>query len=397
VSDTVTLKYVSDNSFREMTFVIGRGEETDEDRLAGELGTYRALDGSSGAPLHFDLDGPHAMLVVGKRGYGKSYTLGVIAEELGRSPGVAPVIIDPMGVFTTLTEQADGEDVPAEVLDSPRITPDSLDPQSWCALLGLSPESGAGGLVWQAAQNESSLEGMSTAVEETDAPGEDKRAALNHIALAESWEIFDTDGLDAETLDTTEVTVIDVSGLDSAPMNAVARGVGESLYRARVREETTRLPWLLIDEAHTFFEGVAHSALQLILTRGRAPGVSLVLATQRPSAVPKVGISQSDILVSHRLTSHDDLEALRAAQPTYMNSSLDERMPTDPGEVVIIDDSTETVHAAQIRRRATPHGGGSPSATELLLSREEDAASSDDETDESHSDSQVVHEEAMDD
>ncbi len=361
-----------------MTFVIGRGE--DENELpSGKLGSYRALDGSHGADLYLDLDGPHAMLVVGKRGYGKSFTLGVIAEALGRTPGVAPTVVDPMGVFTTLAEDADGEPVPAEVIDEPRVTPDSLDPRSWCALLGLSPESGAGGLIWQAAQEESTIDGMHDHVTSTDAPSTDKRAAANHIRLADSWGVFDADGLDAQALGSHEITVVDVSGLDSAPMNAVCRGIGEALYRARVNETIDRLPWLLLDEAHTFYDGVAHSALQLILTRGRAPGVSLVSATQRPSAVPEVAISQSDILISHRLTSHDDLDALQKAQPTYLNTSLDEQMPKEPGEVTVIDDSTETVHTAQIRLRDTPHGGESPSVSDRVCSPEEtgDARSND--------------------
>ena len=349
-----------------MSFVIGR-EEGVEVGPAGDLGSYRALDGSEGAPLHIDLDGPHAMLVVGKRGYGKSYTLGVIAESLARVEGVAPVIIDPMGVFGTLDEEADGEPVPTTVIDDPAVTPRSLDPKSWCALLGLSPESGAGGLVWQAASNCESLAAMRDHVEATDAPKTDKRAAMNHISLAESWGVFDEDGLTAADLGKSEITVVDVSRLDAAPMNAVARGIGEALYRARVDRDIPRLPWLLIDEAHTFFDGVARSALETILTRGRAPGVSLIMATQRPSVVPEVAVSQSDILISHRLTSEVDLEALAAAQPTYMNSSLGERLPTGPGEVVIVDDSTETVHTAQIRRRATPHGGDSPNASDVSI------------------------------
>ena len=213
-----------------MTFVLGR-EAENGDAPTGRLGSYRALDGSSGAPLFLDFDGPHAMLVVGKRGYGKSYTLGVVAEVLARTTAVAPVIIDPMGVFRTLSAS---ESVPATVVDSPAVAPDSLDPRSWCALLGLSPESGAGGLVWQAAQEESTLEDMRGAVETADAPGTDRRAARNHIDLADAWDVFDADGLDAATLGTSEVTVLDVSGLDAAPMNAVARGVGEALYRARV-------------------------------------------------------------------------------------------------------------------------------------------------------------------
>ncbi|WP_340101809.1 ATP-binding protein [Salinibaculum salinum] len=350
-----------------MTFVLGR-EGGISAGPVGHLGAYRALDGSEGAPLYVDVDGPHAGLVVGKRGYGKSYTLGVLAEGLARIRGVAPVVIDPMGVFDGLaagvTDEA-ADPVPARVVSEPTVAPSTLDPRSWCDLLGLDPESGAGGLVWQAAQRASTLSEMCTSVRETDAPTRDSRAALNHLSLAKSWGVFDAGGLSAAALAGEELIVVDVSGLDSAPMNALVRGIGETLYRARVEEEIQRLPWLLVDEAHAFFDGVAQTALRRILTRGRAPGVSLVLATQRPSAVPDVCISQSDILVSHRLTSQTDLDALTKVQPTYMTTSLEERIPTTPGDVVVVDDATETVHTARVRKRQTPHGGDSPRASDL--------------------------------
>lgn len=348
-----------------MTFVLGRGAADELERPSGDLGTYRALDGSAGAELRLDLDGPHAMLVVGKRGYGKSYTMGVIAEELAETDGIAPVVIDPMGVFESLGEGPEDATVPCSVVDDPVVTPSTLDSRSWCDLLGLSPESGAGGLVWQAAQETSTLPGMVDHVDVADAVEEDRRAALNHLSLARSWGVFGSDGLDRAELGDEGCTVLDVSGLEDAPMNAICRGVGESLYRARLTETLDRLPWLLVDEAHTFFGGVARPTLHRLLTRGRAPGVSLVCATQRPTAVSDVGVSQSDILVSHRLTASEDVEALARTQPTYMDSSLTERMPTDPGEVLIVDDSTETVHAATIRERSTPHGGGSPRVSEF--------------------------------
>ncbi|MFB6083219.1 MAG: ATP-binding protein [Halorientalis sp.] len=349
-------------------FVVGRDRGVDAGP-SGHLGAYRALDGSAGAPLHLDLDGPHAATIVGKRGYGKSYTLGVVAESLARAPGVAPVVVDPMDVFATLSRPVrDGAaPVAAEVIEEPTVAPAALDPRSWCALLGLPPESGAGGLVWRAASEADTLDGMCDHVDATDAPGSDRRAAINHVTMAESWGVFDADGLTATDLAGPEVTVIDVAGMATDPMNAVARGIGEALYRARETGTADRLPWLLLDEAHTFFEGVARSSLETILTRGRAPGVSLVMATQRPSAVPDVAISQSDVVISHRLTAEADLAALQAAQPTYVDDTLadDDRMPTDTGEVVVIDDSTETVHAARIRRRDTPHGGDSPSASDV--------------------------------
>jgi len=354
-------KYGADTATH-VTFVIGT---EDDSRPSGLLGTYRALDGSHGADLRLDFDGPHAVLVVGKRGYGKSYTLGVIAEELARTPGVAPVIVDPMGVFDTLGTTADGDPVPATVVTDPTVAPDALDPRSWCSLVGLSPESGAGTLLWRAAQESETLAGMRDHVDAADAARSARRAAGNHLALAGSWGVFDRDGVDATALGDGAVTVLDVSGLDAAPAGAVCRGVAEVLYRTRVNGTLDRLPWLLLDEAHVFFEGVAGGALRRLLTRGRAPGVSLVATTQRPGVLPEVALSQSDVLAAHRLTAGDDLDALRSIRPTYLDGTVEARLPTDPGGVLVVDDATETAHAARIRERDTPHAGETPSVTEL--------------------------------
>lgn len=347
-----------------MTFVLGREAGLSAGPSA-HLGHYRALDGSHGAPLHLDVDGPHVGMVVGKRGYGKSYTLGVLAEGLATTQGVAPIILDPMGVFDSM---ASGDTIPATVVTSPRIAPGTLDPRSWCALVGLSPESGAGGLVWAAAGATETLAAMREHVAAADAPGTDRRAARNHLDLAASWDVFEPEGLDSAALCEGECTVVDVSGLDPAPMNAVLRGIAAGLYRARVEGTVQRLPWLLVDEAHAFFGGVARPALETLCTRGRAPGVSLVAATQRPSALPDVAVSQADLLVAHRLTAGPDVEALARTQPTYLRHSIAERLPEEPGAVLVVDDATETVHTATIRERETSHGGGSPRARDVAVS-----------------------------
>jgi len=341
--------------------VIGRQEDATDGPVA-DVGTYRAVDGSEAEAVALDVDRPHAVSVVGKRGYGKSYTLGVLAEELARTDGVAPVVVDPMGAFAGLeadVETSDVQEVPARVVADPAVPASSLDPPSWCALLGLPPESGAGALVWQAATAADTLAGMVADVESADAPAADVRTAVNHLELAGTWGVFGPDGLTADALNTDAVAVLDVSALDPAPMNAVVRAVGETLYSARLAGDVGRLPWLLVDEAHTFFDGVADDGLRRILTRGRTPGVSLVLATQRPNDVPAVALSQSDVLVAHRLTSGEDRATLREARPETSEAVLVERLPDTPGEAVLVDDTTESVHAVRIRRRHTPHTGAS--------------------------------------
>jgi len=352
-----------------VTHVLGRRDSDDalDSSPTGYLGHFRARDGSPGAEVRVDLDRPHVGLVVGKRGYGKSYTLGVLAEELARADGVVPVVADPMGIFGSLA------DLGAAVVDRPRVRADALDPRAWCDLLGLAPDAPAGALVWQAAAARSTLAGMRAFVADADTKAEraTRRAADNHLALAESWDAFDPDGLAATDLldapsatGTSAGTVLDLSGLDPGPANALVRGVAGGLYEYCVREYPDRLPWLLVDEAHAFFEGVGSPALRTAVTRGRQPGLSLVAATQRPAALPGVAVSQADLLFAHRLTSRADLDALAAARPTYLGASIEERLPDAPGEVLLVDDVTESAHAVRVRERETPHGGGSPRASD---------------------------------
>lgn len=335
--------------------VIGRERERGP---TARLGHYRARDGSHGAPVDVDLDSPHAGLVVGKRGSGKSYTLGVLLEGVAAADGLAPVVADPMGAFEPLA----GADIDATVVE-PRVRADSLGPRAWCSLVGLSPERGAGALVWQAATERATLSGMADWVADADADATARRAAANHLSLAASWGVFDADGLSLQGLCDGGVTVLALDGVDSAPANAVLAAVASALYDARVAARTPRLPWLVVDEAHAFTDGVAERALRRLLTRGRQPGVSCWLATQRPSALPSVAVSQADLVLTHRLTSERDIAALTDARPTYLEGELGNRLPTATGEALVVDDVTESTHHVQVRERRTPHGGGSPRAS----------------------------------
>jgi hypothetical protein len=345
----------------------------------GRLGRYRATDGSAGAPVGVDLDHPHVGLVVGKRGYGKSYTLGVLAEATARADGVAPVVVDPMGVFAGLAADATPSDpardvtspasvdpVPAAVR-RPTVAPGALPARAWPALLGLARDSPAGSLCQHVAGRapaDATLAEWAARAADGDATRAARRTVCNELRRAADWGVFAPDGLRAADLLAGEATVLDCSRLSDPALNAVVRAVAVGLYRHCVRETPARLPWLLVDEAHACFDGIAGPALETVLTRGRAPGVSLVAATQRPGALPDVAHSQADLLVAHRLTATPDIDALEAVSPTYLRGSLAERLPTDPGTALVVDDTTESVHGVRVRTRATPHHGESPRASE---------------------------------
>jgi hypothetical protein len=301
------------------------------------------------------MDRPHAGLVVGKRGSGKSYTLGVLAEELAATEGVVPVVLDPLDAFAGLEECG----FRTRKL---RVRATAIDPRAWCELLGLEPTAPAGSLVWRAASERDSLGEMRSFVDDADVPVSTARAARNHLDLAASWGVFDESGVDPSAL-AVRPTRLSLSGLDPGPANAVVRAVLVGCHRARLGGTFDGLPWLLLDEAHAFVGGVAEPALRRVLTRGRAPGTSLVLATQRPSALPEVAASQADVVVAHRLSGRADREALERARPAAARVAPDRR-PTEPGDALLFDDAGESVHAVRVRERETTHGGASPRVSE---------------------------------
>ncbi|SNR40742.1 ATP-binding protein [Halorubrum vacuolatum] len=356
-------------------YVLGR----DGDPTAGptvHLGEFLARDGSTGAAVGVDADRPHAAVVVGKRGAGKSYTLGVIAEGLADAPGVAPVIVDPMGVFGGL--EALGGDVIA-----PQVRPATLPPAVWPDLLGLDPAGAPGGLLWRVVAETvdrragpASIAAFRDRLSEMDAPEETRRVVRNHLDLAASWGVFDPAAPPVTELLGGDPTVIDLAGTPEVAAGAVVSSLARGLYDACVEGDAPRLPWLLIDEAHAYFGGIADPALRTVLTRGRAPGVSLVCATQRPEALPPVAISQSDLIVAHRLTAERDVDRLREAEATYLDGSLAARLPEGVGEALVVDDATEEAHTVRVRERRTPHGGSSPRASEVEASTVSDRRSS---------------------
>jgi hypothetical protein len=133
--------------------------------------------------------------------------------------------------------------------------------------------------------------------------------------------------------------------------------------------------WLFIDEAHVVApEGVpspAREALVEYVKRGRDAGLSLVMATQQPSAVDDRILSQVNVTFSHRLTFQSDIQAAINRVPTKLLGGLklkgvelsnfgDMLRLLDSGQCFIGDHNTSRAVLMSVRPRVTSHGGYSP-------------------------------------
>ena len=79
-------------------------------------------------------------------------------------------------------------------------------------------------------------------------------------------------------------------------------------------------------------------------------------------------MTQSDVVISHRVTSQPDIEALNQIMQTYLSSSIQQNMnnlPNLKGSAIILDDNSERIYSMRMRPRFTWHGGEAPTAVKI--------------------------------
>jgi uncharacterized protein len=392
--------------------------------------------------LYMDVAKSHVVLVAGKRGSGKSYTLGVITEEMANLPpetsnNLSALIFDTMGIFWTMKFKNDKEkplldswnlkskNLPIKVFapfgkieeyKEKNIPVDKefalkaseLEPEDWVLTFNLTMTSQEGTLI-SSVITELKEKGEDYNLEEIqkeiqkfpNTSQESKNIASSLFRAADTWGIFSkskssqdhgTEITDLITPGTTSIIDLSVYGsVGSFNVRALVIGlVSRKLFKQRIdsrkREEIqaiqhgldylsyqmereTPLIWIFIDEAHEFLPRTgktpATDSLVQLLREGRQPGISLVLATQQPGQIHRDVMTQSDIVISHKVTSKPDIDALNEIMQTYLLQKIQKSLndlPSLKGSAIILDDNSERIYPMRMRPRLTWHGGESPAA-----------------------------------
>lgn len=381
--------------------------------------------------IQMDVTRPHILLVCGKRGSGKSYVAGVVAEEITLLPpdirnNLSVLMFDTMGIYWSM-KQANSKDasllkhwgmkpkglpirliVPAgyaQAYEDTGIKVDKtltlpvgeLTATDWILTFGFSPIDEYGivieRVIKQVKDRYDQVYGIEdilyTIQADKKIDPKIKDALSNRFLAAMDWGVFGKRGTSVQELFRPGgITVIDVSHFTSIShgwsvkamvVGLLSRKIFQSRLVARKAEEfqvmsgekkkSIPMIWVMIDEAHQFLpaEGTTAAAepLHTLIKQGREPGISLLMITQRPNRLHEDALSQSDLVISHRLTAQKDLEALRGIMQTYMMEDIQEYINTLPrkkGTAIVLDDNSERIYALQVRPRFSWHAGGSPSA-----------------------------------
>ncbi|MGM5479860.1 MAG: ATP-binding protein [Nanobdellota archaeon] len=399
------------------------------------MGTTTALSNN----VHMDVAGAHVVFICGKRGGGKSYTMGAIAEgfhllDQAIKQNLSVILLDTMGVYWTmkypnyqdkeLLEKwgLKPESIPVKIFTPEKyyhiykkqgiptdvpftMVPSDLDPDDWCNAFRVDKYSAEGILInrtildLKKEQETFQIKDVVSAIKKDDeSEKEDRDAVTSMFLMADNWGVFSDHGTPLHELAKGgQISVLDVSCYATMPggwdVKALMVGlVGQRLFVERMKyrkseeygsvtsatnfftsqkKERQDMPlvWLVIDEAHEFIphDGKVAStdALVTIMREGRQPGISLILATQQPGKIHTDVMTQSDTVLSHRITAKMDVEALSLIMQSYMRDGLTkelDKLPREKGAGVLFDDNNEKMYPIRVRPRFTWHGGSSPTA-----------------------------------
>ncbi|MBS3112149.1 ATP-binding protein [Candidatus Woesearchaeota archaeon] len=399
-----------------------------------KMGTTTSLSNK----VLMDITNAHVALICGKRGSGKSYSLGTITEEMSNLPDeikdrIAVLILDTMGIFWTMKYANEKDEdlleewqLSKKGLDAqvfiPKgfyqkwkekgipvdkeftIKPNELNAFDWANTLNIEITSELGILLERTMekleeQNFDIEDIITTINNDTKVEEKTKLGLINRFNATKHWGLFDKDGTPLkEIIKGGQATILDLSpytftsgnwsiknlviGLvckklmiermisrKEEELEDIQRGHSYfEAYRPKIKNEMP-MPWILLDEAHEAlpkdYKTPATDALIQLLREGRQPGISLILATQQPGEIHKDVMTQSDIVISHRVTARKDIEALNSMMQSYATGDIMSylnALPRLKGSAIILDDNSEKIYPMRVRPKFSWHGGEAPTA-----------------------------------
>ncbi|MEM9003371.1 MAG: DUF87 domain-containing protein [Cyanobacteria bacterium P01_F01_bin.86] len=342
------------------------------------------------------------MAILAGTGSGKSYTAGVLIEELLRPYNRAAVLVfDPHGEYGTLGDMrghpkfqdADGYAPKVQVLtpDDIRIRMSSLDYYDVMTLLpNMSDRQQAilskGFAILQRHRKGDyrwDVNDLIRAVHEADTSVDDEgNEKLGSSAPAIEWKLerlsqspyFDRMSHLApkDLFEPGQVTVLQMNEISQEEQQVICAAILRQSYHARMNTakerlteaDETYLPYpvfILLEEAHRF--APAHDParckqiLRTVLSEGRKFGMGVGLITQRPGKLDSDVLSQCMSQFLMRIVNPVDQESLKYGVEAAGRDLLKELPALTKGQVIIAGACVNTPVLCQVRKRLTQHGG----------------------------------------
>ncbi|MCK5177200.1 MAG: ATP-binding protein [Candidatus Aenigmarchaeota archaeon] len=329
--------------------------------------------------------------ILAQTGAGKSYTVGVLIEEL-LEKDIAVVVIDPHGEYASMNKKnikAKEKDlayygVKTKAYEVKEYTPDkslnkkasklsfsdiSLSPVEIMSLFPTKPTPTQTAILYGAVNEIRSVKENYSLVDVINnvqaSESNTKWNLVNLLELAKSSDLFSKNPTPLPLLVKRGVaSVVNLKGVNERLQQMSITKLLETLFDARKKGQINPL-FLVIEEAHNFCpEREVFSTSKIIRTlvsEGRKFGFGVGIVSQRPARVDKNVLSQCNTQIILRVKNPNDLKAISYAEGITKQAELEIKNLASGTALVL---GCEIPLFVNIRTRRTAHGGETQSLLE---------------------------------
>ncbi len=324
--------------------------------------------------------------ILAKTGAGKSYTVGVLIEEM-LDKGIPILIIDPHGEYSSL-KQENTNPFELEKLNHFNLYPksyttqiqefgdininnnlkplklnDNFTPQE---LINLLPRltTTQQAVLYSVIQDLDivNFENLTDKLSFID--NNSKFTILSVIDYLKKTDIFSVSPTNYnEIVSVGKASIINLKGIEPEIQQIIVYKLLKDLFQLRKQEKISPF-FCIIEEAHNYIpekhigEAKSSSIIRTIASEGRKFGLGLCVVSQRPALIEKNVLSQCNTQIILKITNPNDLKAItNSAEGLTYNAEED--IKNLPVGTAMITGLVEIPLFVNVRPRKSKHGGTS--------------------------------------
>ncbi len=357
--------------------------------------------------------------VLAKSGAGKSYTVGVILEEILQKK-IPIVILDPHNEYSTLKYPNSNEkdlkrlkmfnlqskgfqnqikEYSPDTKINSQCLPITLDlnkmrPQDLVESLPQKISPAQQSLVYNMLQSNNNRVDFDELI--FNLSNEESNAKWSLISLIEQLKqlkLYSTNPTPLnDIVKQAQASIISLKGVEPYVQETFVAGLLKDLFEARKREQIPPF-FLVLEEAHNFCPEASlgklksSSVIRTLAGEGRKFGIGLCVISQRPAKIDKNVVSQCSTQILLKITNPNDLKSVIASSEGVDSSSEQEIQRLNIG-TCLLTGVIDIPLKVNIRPRLSKHGGETVNVT-LSYEAKNDLDSNLDEIEEVKSESKI--------
>jgi len=324
------------------------------------------------------------LAILAQTGAGKSYTAGVLIEELLQK-GATIIIIDPHADYVFIGNKKDGTKIDrVDIFRTPESTGrydeseigkkvenysikfSDLSLTEIEIICGINEKwtnitSAIQNTIDNFKQNNQdySLEDLLNELKNGDKNDKSASKYINRLNKIKVWGDATTDI--GKFLKPKHISIMDLSGLNDTISDYVNYKILNDIYY-QVESKNFEYPvFIFIEESHKFIPNkenkLSKSIIKKIASEGRKFGIFLVLITQRPYKIDQDALSQCNSQIIMRMTNPTDQNAIKTSSERISENLLNDLPGLNIGEAVVVGEITRAPVMIKVRERITEEGG----------------------------------------